>query len=329
MRRVFLILVSVLAIAVVAGAVWTLSVLRDRPSLEPYAHLRLPRSSESGVAMTVTFLGVSTLLFDDGETAILVDGFFTRPGLLRSLFGRIEPDREAIERALRRAGIESLAAVIVAHSHYDHAMDSPEVARRTGALLVGSESTANIARGWGLAEDRIRVVRPGEPLDFGSFRVTMLVSRHFPHGMAMGTIDAPLMPPARALDYQVGETYSIFIEHAGRRLLVQASAGYVEGALRGPRAEVVLLGVAGLSMRDDSYRRAYWREVVEAVGARRVLPIHWDDFTLPLDEPLRPMPRRLDDLETTMRFLLAQVSENAVDVRLMPEWTPVDPFAGL
>lgn len=38
---------------------------------------------------------------------------------------------------------------------YDHAMDLPEVARRTGALLVGSEATAQIGRGRGALNYRV------------------------------------------------------------------------------------------------------------------------------------------------------------------------------
>ena len=32
--------------------------------------------------LAVTFLGVSTLLFDDGESAVMFDGYFSRPSLL-------------------------------------------------------------------------------------------------------------------------------------------------------------------------------------------------------------------------------------------------------
>lgn len=32
-------------------------------------------------AVKVTFLGTTTLLFDDGETQLMIDGFFTRPSL--------------------------------------------------------------------------------------------------------------------------------------------------------------------------------------------------------------------------------------------------------
>jgi L-ascorbate metabolism protein UlaG (beta-lactamase superfamily) len=319
--------VIVAVVLLVAGA-WLAYELRDRASLEPYSGLMLTEQAKPG-GIGATFLGVSTVLFTDGETAILTDGFFTRPGRLRTIFGKIAPDAAAIDRCLARAGIRKLDAVFVVHSHFDHAMDAPEVARRTGAVVVGSESTANIARGAGLAAERIRVVAPGEAMAYGRFRVTMIRSRHFPHGMAMGEIEAPLVPPARATDYREGGSYSVLIEHGDRRLLVQGSASWVDGALGDVRADVVLLGTGLLSTRDDAYAKAYWNEVVESVHARRVIPIHWDDFTLPLDEPLRPTPRLIDDFERSMRLLTDAARASEVDVRLLPEWKAVDPFAGL
>ena len=54
---------------------------------------------------------------------------FTRPGPLQTLLGKIEPDEEAINRGLQLNEVSELAAVIPVHSHYDHAMDAPEVAR--------------------------------------------------------------------------------------------------------------------------------------------------------------------------------------------------------
>jgi L-ascorbate metabolism protein UlaG (beta-lactamase superfamily) len=196
-------------------------------------------------------------------------------------------------------------------------------------LLVGSESTANVGRGAGLPEDSIRVIKDGDVLRFGRFTVTTIRTAHFPHGMAMGEITAPLTPPARATAYLEGGNYSPLIEHDGRTLLVQGSAGFAPGALRGRQAEVIFLGVTGLGSRDEAYRDAYWHETVETVGAKRVIPIHWDDFTLPLDRPLEPMPRLLDDIPLTLAYLLRRGSAEKVEINLAPEWQPIDPFAGL
>jgi L-ascorbate metabolism protein UlaG (beta-lactamase superfamily) len=313
-----------LGLLLLAGG-WLALRLRDRPDLGSVRDLVLdapPRPED----LAVTFFGVSTLLFTDGETSLLTDGFFSRPGLVETLVSRIEPDRAGVARALAAAGIDRLAALFVVHSHYDHAMDAAEVARRTGALVVGSESTAQVARGDGLPEARIRVVRPGEAMEFGRFRVTMLRSRHFPHGMAMGEIEEPLRPPARAAAYREGGSYSVLVEHPLGRVLVQGSAGFEPGALRDVRADLVLLGIAGLGTRDRRYLEDYWNETVRAVGARRVIPIHWDDFALPFAERFQPMPRLVDDFDASLRFLRERAAAEGVELRFVAERRPLAPL---
>ncbi len=100
-------------------------------------------------------------------------------------------------------------------------MDAPEVAKRTGALLLGSESTANIGRGWGLPETQIRVVTDREPIQLGRFTVTPIESRHFQFPdpamaeRALGDpeIEVPLTPPVSAFDYKVGKAYVLHVAH--------------------------------------------------------------------------------------------------------------------
>ena len=321
-RRIAL---GLLVVIVLAGA-WLAWRLSDRPSLASHAALFLPGGSQPtppGAQVAVTFLGVTTLLISDGETSFMTDGFFSRPGAASTLFGRIAPDADAIARSLERAGVRELAAVIPVHSHYDHAMDSPEVAQRTGALLVGSESSANIARGVGFPEARIRVATPGEPMRFGNFEITLIRSQHFPHGMAMGEITEPLVPPARALDYLDGGAFSVLVAHPAGTLLIQGSAGFEPGALAGRRADVVLLGIGALGTRDDAYREAYWNEIVAPVAPRCVIPIHWDDFTRPLDVPLVPPPRLIDDFDASMAFLARKMAAGAPALALLPVGQPV------
>src|SRR6476661_681309 len=127
-------------------------------------HAARSRPTGTVTRMHATFLGVSTVLLSDGETSVMTDGFFSRPPLLRSVLRPLRPDGAAVDRALARVGTERLAAVFVAHSHYDHALDSPIVAQRTGAELVGSPSTRRIAEGYGFAPDRFRTIEVRTPL---------------------------------------------------------------------------------------------------------------------------------------------------------------------
>jgi hypothetical protein len=112
-------------------------------------------------------------------------------------------------------------------------------------------------------------------------------------------------------------------------MLVQGSAGFLPGALRGVKADVVFLGVATLGKQSDTHRSGFWREVVEEAGARRLILIHWDDFLRPLNKPLRPMPSLMDNFDATMRFLLSHNGPGAPEIRIPVEFVRMDPFAGL
>jgi len=318
---------AVVLLVLVAGGAWLTRELDHRPTTQRYENMKLAAADDRG--LRVTFLGVSTLLVRDETAAIMIDGFFTRPGLARTLLGKIAPDDDRIRRGLELADVRHLDAVITAHSHYDHAMDSAVVAMKTGAIVVGSESTANIARGAGLPDSRIHVVRGTDSIRFGDLTVTLVASAHFPHGKAMGEITRPLVPPARATDYLEGGSWSILVEREGSTMLVQSSAGYVKGALAGRHADVVFLGVGLLGTKDAAYMDEYWRETVGAVGARRVVPVHWDDFTRGLDEPLVPIPYLLDNLDAAMSFVIASAARDHVDVRWPALGVRIDPFAAV
>ncbi|MES2103938.1 MAG: MBL fold metallo-hydrolase [Pseudomonadota bacterium] len=332
MRRTFKTVLLVLALVVLGAAAWLIYQFMHPPELQPYAGLAMPAADapiDQPDGLRVTFLGVATLLLDDGETAILTDGFFTRPGRMTVLTGKVAPDPALIRQTLQRAGVKRLAAVIAGHSHYDHALDAPEVARQTGAVLVGSGSTANVGRGWGLPESSIRVVQGGDQLDFGRFHIRLIKSRHAPTGFTGGEISQPLVPPARATDYKEGDSYSVLVQHGRRSLLVQSSAGFVDNALKGLHADVVFLGVGTLGMQPESFRQAYWQQVVRTLGATRVFPIHWDDFTRPLAQDLVALPYPFDDFSTSMDFIIKSGHRDKVDIRMAPAWVHIDPFAGL
>jgi L-ascorbate metabolism protein UlaG (beta-lactamase superfamily) len=269
-------------------------------------------------AVSVRYTGTATLVFSDGDTTWLTDGWFTRIGPVALLTRDIEPDLAAITRGLEQNELESAAAVFPLHSHYDHAMDAPEVARRTGALLLGSESTANIGRGWGLPEDRIRVVRDREAISLGAFTLTPIESRHFEfpdsamreRALGAPTITEPLVPPVGAFEYRVGKAYMLHVAHPLGTWLIVGSAGFIEGALDGFSADTIFLGAGGLGSQTDAYRETYWNETVERVGATRIIPIHWDSLTGPTEGPFTGSVRAAGFLsggsDNTRKFLTAK-----------------------
>ncbi len=294
---------TVLVVAAM-GSVW---LWLDRPSLESTGWSAPPEQAANPASVTATWLGVTTLLFDDGETQILIDGFFSRPALADTLLRRpVVNDAATIDFALHEYRMRRLAAIIPVHSHFDHAMDVGAIAKRTSASILGSESTANIARGAGVPDDQIVVSDEAEVYEFGEFKVRLLPSRHAPIGWRgdpplPGTIDAPLELPKPVNAWREGGSYTIIIEHPQGTALVQGSAGFIEGLIEGVSADAVMLSVGGLTTLDEEYAEKYWQAFVTTTGASSVYPLHFDDFTKPFGVVV-PGPRALGDLEETSRW---------------------------
>ncbi|AEV72819.1 hypothetical protein MycrhN_2228 [Mycolicibacterium rhodesiae NBB3] len=299
-----------------------------RPSLADYAgYFDAPVASE-GATLTVTWAGVTTLLVDDGESALMTDGFFSRPSLAEVGLRSLTPSIPRIDGSLARLQVQRLAAIVPVHTHFDHAMDTAVVAERTGAKVVGGMSARQVGRGHGLPDDRLVVATPGEPMTLGSYDVTLIEGAHCPPDRFPGVITGPVTPPVRASAYKCGEAWSTLVHHrlSDRRLLIVGSAGFIPGALAGQRADVVYLGIGQLGVQPEAYLIDYWTEVVRAVGARRVVLIHWDDFFRPLDKPLRALPYAADDLDVTMRVLTRLASEDGVALHLPTLWQRADPW---
>lgn len=298
-----------------------------RPDIGRYADRFDAPAAEPG-ALSVTWMGVATLLIDDGSSALMTDGYFSRPGLARVAAGKVAPSPARVDGCLARAKVSRLAAVIPVHTHIDHVLDSALVADRTGAQLVGGQSAANAGRGYGLPENRIVTAVDGQPIRLGAFDVTLIESHHCPPDRFPGTIDAPLHPPVRASAYRCGESWSALVHHrpTGRRLLIQGSAGFVKGALAGHRADAAYLSVGQLGVLPRSYLVDYWAETVRAVGARRVILIHWDDFFRPLSKPLRALPYAGDDLDVSICILDELAARDGIALHLPTVWRREDPW---
>ena len=284
-------------------------------------------TTETADAVSVTWLGVTTLLFDDNETQVLIDGFFTRPGITDLVFREISTDIANVNYAMAEFRIDRLAAIVPVHSHFDHAMDVGIVANRSSAVVLGSESTANIARGANLPVDQYQILANGETRKFGDFTITLIVSRHAPlsddkNSWFAGKIKSPLQQPARTEEWREGQTYSVLIGHPRGTTLIQGSAGYDKGNLNHLSADVVMLSVAGLSRLGRNYTADYWRETVTAVGASRIYPIHIEDFTRPFGD-ITLFPRIADDVSVTAGWIndiavSDETFDNPPEIQLLP-----------
>lgn len=335
------------AAAVVVGVLAPAAAAAGDP-IEPNSvifALEQPVGPAPTSGLRAVFMGTSTLLLTDGETQILVDGFFTRPSIPGMVLGLMHPDRQRIIAALDAGGVGSLTAILVSHAHHDHALDAADVGllrqipNFSPPILVGSESLKNVARGRGYPEDRVEPAPTGEPRAFGKFTVRALVTRHSPTPLPAVETDKVLGRHAYVLSYRMGPNYAYVVDHGPVRVLIYPSAYPPEGRelerVRDLAPDIIFLGVGKLGDDKPDFVERYWAETVLVSRAPLVIPIHWDDFTKPFEftqplnpqrplrTPLRTLQWPLDNAQEGLRRVVRLACASGVEVAFARPFVPL------
>jgi len=259
------------------------------PRWQPRSDLRPTTTSTGGAAVRIRWLGTAGHVIETATTTLLIDPFLSRPTLTQ-LTGPIAPDEAAI-RARLPARVD---AVLCGHSHFDHLLDAPFIARSTGALLAGSSTTCAFARAGSSAgavpESQLIVVPPtGRTFTVGDTTIRFVPSLHgriaFGHVPFSGEVATAPPLPARAWQYRMGGAFGLLIEAGGLRIYHNGSADLIDTELQGARADVLLVGLAGRKATRD-----YLRRLCDALAPQLIVPTHHDAFFAPLDGGLHLLP---------------------------------------
>lgn len=229
------------------------------------------QAGASSPTLEFRWLGVAGAEYRCAGQSLVIDPYLSRVPAWRLLGGTLRSDAALVAEKVPRAG-----AVLVSHAHYDHLLDVPAVVRRTGARAFGSAQACRLLAVQGIAAETIAA---GDRLALGSFAVDVLPARHltiFGRVPYAGSLPARLAPPLRARDYRMDTAFSFLITAGSTRVLDW------RGADPGPAPSADVL----LVMPHE--RASYYVALLGAVRPRLVMPNHWDDFTRPPSEPLRP-----------------------------------------
>jgi L-ascorbate metabolism protein UlaG (beta-lactamase superfamily) len=240
----------------------------------------------SGGAVRVRWLGTAGFAIEHASHTLLLDPYVTRAPLARCAFTRLVSDGGAVARHAPRAD-----AIVVGHTHFDHALDVPAIARATGARVFGSRSAATLCLAQGVAEAQVDVVEQACVVEreVGPFRLRFVPSAHsrlvfgrvpFP-GEIADCDDVPL----RVGHYRCGAVFGVEIHVAGRTLYHMGSAELVDAEVNARNVDLLMLCTAGWNRGRDVPERA-----LRALSPRAVLLSHWDDFFRPMHRPARMLP---------------------------------------
>lgn len=224
--------------------------------------------------VTLTYLGVAGWQLTSGSHVLLHDPYFSRREV--DDVKPLVPDLVAIAAHTPR----EVEVVLVGHSHYDHLLDVPTIASKTGALVVGSESTMRVARAAGIPASQLHVVHGGDTFASGPFAIRVIHGLHSSIGVPSVDIPEGVKLPMTADGYGEGGTLQFFVTTGGRKVLFIGTANFIEAELEGLRPDVAIVAT-GLRAKIPDYTCRLMRVLGKPP---LVLTNHFDAHWEPLGE---------------------------------------------
>jgi L-ascorbate metabolism protein UlaG (beta-lactamase superfamily) len=184
---------------------------------------------------------------------------------------------EMLPETKRSASTPRVETIIIGHSHWDHLADAPEIAKRTGASILGSLTTVNICKSLGVASSQLKVCEAGDIMEFGDFTVNVLPSLHKQPMLYPGAYSEVPKKIESIEDFLEGGTFALLFDFCGLRVLNLGSANFIPEALNGLNCDCLLVGISG---RADNFMS----ELMSCISTKLIIPTHFDYFDTPMEQ---------------------------------------------
>ncbi|SIN35942.1 MBL fold metallo-hydrolase [Micromonospora cremea] len=270
----------------------------------PPAAAPAPTTRRRG-AVSFRWWGTAGWRIDIADRTVLVDPYLSR--IDTGLFtGPFNPATALTVRTdVIDARVERAATVLVTHTHWDHFMDVPHIAGRTGARVFGTLTAYHLGLAYGVPSTQLSAVRGGEVLDFGDHTVEVvssLHSRNAAYSVAFpGVRVTQPARPATIGDLPEGDTLSYLLRvDAGPSVYFTGASDVAERNLTGLAPDVAMVAMQSATTTGD-----YLPRLLAGLDYPKVVvPVHWDNFETRLQNPpvVAPADRpRLDDMIAAVR----------------------------
>ena len=244
------------------------------------------------LGLQFTYFGAAGWEIRDDKVTVLIDPYLSRLKLGNSPTNSGKDQRKSFfpsdiyvsDTVTIDSKIKKADYILVHHSHVDHLGDVPYIAHKTGAKVIGTETTTNILRAYGIPEGQLLTVRGGEDYQFQDLSVRVIPSIHSALG-GKHYFDSrehkdwsKLNAPLQLKDFVEGGSLMYLIRFNNHKVLTAGSMNYIERELIGLKPDILLPGVN--FSRLEIYK--YTERLLKLTGfPKTIIPSHWDNFRVP------------------------------------------------
>ena len=262
-------------------------------------------------AQKFTWFGTTNIVIQDEDVDIMFDPFITHPSLIEIFFKReVYSDKKLVKKWIDKASVNHLDAVIVNHSHYDHALDFGTILNMfPQAIGYGSKSTYNIGLGANIPKERLIVVDDKKDLAIKSYKLKSIKAMHPAHAFGYTAmpdkIEKPFKLPANPWNMHKGQDLIYHLTNAKGNIMFHPFAG------KSPffndysklKARVLFLGLAKRKSTMDQIEN-----IIKPINPSIIIPVHYDNFVVPLKSSPTEMPTmNLDEWTQTIKTELPNI----------------------
>lgn len=271
--------------------------------------------------LELRYLGTAGWEISDGNVVVLVDPYISRWKLGGE--GHADDDRPVVVRTEAAVSDEALIDklitradfILIHHSHFDHLGDVPYIAQKTGAKVIGTETTTRILQSYGIPDEQLYTVAGGEDYQFENFSVRVVPSIHSALGQKRYfdsrryDRDTKLTVPLRVEQFIEGGSLMFLARFEKHSVLTMGSMNFIERELEGLDPDILLAGVNG--SRLGLYQ--YDERLLKVTGKPPVvIPTHWDNFRLPygfsqeaaIEDKLKPFAETVSQVSPQTRVII-------------------------
>jgi L-ascorbate metabolism protein UlaG (beta-lactamase superfamily) len=236
------------------------------------------------------YFGTAGWQITDGSITVLIDPYISRVKLGTGPGVSAEDSRKTVDRSEPFVSdtllIDSLITkadfILAHHSHFDHLADVPYIAKKTGAKVIGTETTCNILRAYGIPNEQLYPVRGGEDYQFENFSVLVIPTIHSAlndkHYLDSRTYTEVPEAPLKVSEFIEGGSLMFLARFARHTVLTMGSMNFVERELVGQKPDILLAGVNRSQLGLYKYNE---RLLAVTNYPKFIIPTHWDNFRLP------------------------------------------------